>query len=462
MNSFKIMLVDDEDSQRLPIKGFLEKKGYAVVDFSSVDSAVNYFRNNMVDLIISDLKMPEKTGKDLLLEVKKINPETPVIISTAYGDVEDAVQLLKYGAEDFIQKPIELVDLLALIKNSEDKISIRIDNKLLQHNNNNDKQKSVSFSSIIYNSPIMNEVLSVAARVAASKASVLIRGESGTGKELIARAIHDSSKRSDKPFVVVNCAALPETLFESELFGHEKGAYTGASKIRVGKFEQANSGTLFIDEVGDIPLAVQVKLLRALQFGEIERLGGEKTIKTDVRIVSATNRNLEQMIKDKEFREDLLYRLNVVTIELPPLRERKSDLKSLIEHFIQKYAVINEKDISGIDRESMDLLMKFNYPGNIRELENIIQRSVVMARRNVITKNDLPPEVSLNSDSNDLNNKNSECFEIGDLNLRVEKIEKEMISKALISSEGNQVKAAEMLNISERTIRYKISKYGIK
>lgn len=458
MSTFRIILVDDEDNQRIPIKGFLEKKGYKVFDFPDADSAITFFRNNQIDLVISDMRMPGKSGKDLLIEVKEINPMVPVIISTAYGEVNDAVDLMKYGAFDYIQKPIELSDLITLIHKAENMSAIMSDNKSLIQNIHS--ENSVSFSSIIYNGSVMEEVLSIASRVAESKASVLIRGESGTGKELIARAIHDASNRNENPFVVVNCAALPETLFESELFGHEKGAFTGAVKSRSGKFEQADTGTLFIDEVGDIPLPVQVKMLRALQFGEIERLGGEKTIKTDVRIVSATNRNLEDMIQNKEFREDLLYRLNVVTIEIPPLRSRRSDIKPLIDYFLDKYASLNGKSSFNIDKESLDAMMKYSYPGNIRELENIIQRAVVMSRKSTITLDDLPPEISKFDKASA--NSDEKCFEIGDLNLKVEKLETNLIQQALDITNGNQVKAAEMLNISERTIRYKINKYGIK
>lgn len=460
MKNFRILLVDDEDNQRVPIKGFLEKKGYKIFDFSNADSALNYFRKNHIDLIISDLKMPGKSGKELLKEAKSINPNIPVIISTAYGDVDDAVELMKYGAADYIQKPIELSELLTLISKSEVQIAISDDNRNLIENIESNSN-SVSFSSIIYSGSEMAEVLSIASRVANSKASVLIRGESGTGKELIARAIHDASNRNNNPFVVVNCAALPETLFESELFGHEKGAYTGAIKSRSGKFELADTGTLFIDEVGDIPLQVQVKLLRALQFGEIERLGADKAVKTDVRIVSATNRNLEEMIEHKEFREDLLYRLNVVTIEIPPLRRRRADIQPLIHHFLKKYSEINGRNINQVDNDALDCLMKYDYPGNIRELENIIQRAVVISRRNVISVNDLPKEIVFSVDKSD-NNINNNCYDIGDLNLKVEQLESTLIKKALEITSGNQVKAAEMLNISERTIRYKISKYNIK
>lgn len=460
MNKFKILIVDDEESQRLPIKGFLEKKGYSVFDFQDVDSAMSFFKQNQIDLIITDLRMPGKTGKEMLEESKQSNPEIPVIITSAFGELDEAVKLMKFGAFDFLQKPIELIDLLDLIKKAENRADIRKDNDDF-FTNINESSVPVSFNAIITSGGEFDEILSIASRVAASKVSVLIRGESGTGKELIARAIHDASDRKSRPFVVVNCAAMPETLFESELFGHEKGSFTGAIKSRTGMFEQANGGTLFIDEVGDIPLAVQVKLLRALQFGEIQRLGGEQVIYTDVRIISATNRNLEEMIFNKDFREDLLYRLNVVTITLPPLRQRKFDIKPLIEHFIEKHSEQNNRRIDGIEKDAFDMLMKYDFPGNVRELENIIQRAVVLARKNTISIDDLPKDV-LNTQKTKLFAKNEgDCFDVGDLNLIVENIEKELINKALSASSGNQVKAATMLNISERTLRYKLKKLGI-
>jgi two-component system NtrC family response regulator len=305
----------------------------------------------------------------------------------------------------------------------------------------------------------MEEILNTSGRIAKSKASILIRGESGTGKELIARAIHLASDRSEKPFVVVNCAALPETLFESELFGHEKGAFTGAVNARIGKFEEANGGTLFIDEVGDIPLPVQVKLLRSLQFGEIQKLGSNKVLKLDVRIISATNQNLEQMISLGTFREDLLYRINVISLNLPPLRKRKIDIPVLIQHFIKKYSEINGKKVNNISAEALDFLMKYTYPGNIRELENIIQRSVVLTRDNFVKTDDLPEEI-FPRQKNMIPAEQIDETELGDLNEKVEQLEKRMIYKALDETNQNQSKAADLLNISERTLRYKLSKYG--
>ena len=456
MKNYSILLIDDEDSQREPLKGFLAKKAFQVFDASSCDAGIELLKKNPVDLVITDFKMPGKTGEDVLREVKNINPMIPVVVMTAHGNIDLAVSLMKNGAFDYIQKPIELEELLQIIDKAEERQLLISENALLK----GQLKEKYSFDSIISNSGEMEEVLNTAGRIATSKASALIRGESGTGKELVARAIHFASDRKDKPFVVVNCAAMPETLFESELFGHEKGAYTGANKQRIGKFEQADGGTLFIDEVGDIPLQVQVKLLRAVQFGEFERLGGSQLIKPDVRIITATNRNLEEMISAGEFREDLYYRFNVVTINIPPLRKRRADISPLVNYFVDKYALQNGKDVNAVSKEAMDYLMKYNFPGNVRELENIVQRAVVLTRNNIISQKDLPrldnnPQVnSFRPDFDEI--------ELGDLNAKVEELEKSMIVRALDKTDGNQVKAADILNISERTLRYKLSKYKIK
>jgi two-component system NtrC family response regulator len=453
MKNTSILLVDDEESQREPIKGYLVKKGYQVITAASFDEALLLFKDNLVDIVITDFKLQGRTGLDVLKEIKSINPMIPVVVMTAFGTIEDAVNLMKQGAFDYIQKPIELDELLLTIEKIEELSSLKSENKQLRQQLN----EKYSFDSIVSQSGDMESILNIAGRVANSKATVLVRGESGTGKELIAKAIHYSSDRKDKPFVVVNCAAMPDTLFESELFGHEKGAFTGADKIRIGKFEMADKGTLFIDEVGDIPLAVQVKLLRAIQFGQIERLGSNKTISLDVRIITATNRNLEEMIQKNEFREDLYYRFNVVQIQIPPLRSRKIDVPSLVNYFIEKYALQNEKKIKSISKEAMSCLMKYDFPGNVRELENIIQRAVVLTRSNVISLVDLPNKITepeyLEFEFN------VDKLELGDMNLKVEQMEKALIDKALKKTGGNQVKAAELLNISERTLRYKLSRY---
>ncbi len=454
-NKYKILIVDDEEAQRESIAGFIRKKGFEVFTAESVDAAMRIVSSSDPDLIISDYNMPDKNGADLLLLLKSVNPLIPVVLVTAYGTIENAVELMKNGAFDYLQKPIELKDLMLVIEKARRHSYLVSENLELKKKLN----EKYSFDSIVSNSPEMESAINTAVRVAKSKASVLIRGESGTGKELIAKAIHYSSDRADKPFIVINCAAMPDTLFESELFGHEKGAFTGADKARPGKFEQADGGTLFIDEVGDIPPQVQVKLLRAVQFGEVQRLGAKSPQIVNVRIVTATNRNLEDMIASGEFREDLFYRFNVITITLPPLRTRKSDIPFIVDFFIKKYADYNGKQISGISKEALNSLMKYNFPGNVRELENIIHRAVVLTRYHQITSEDIPEQIlcgetKCSEKYNDLS--------VGDLNEEVDRLESAMIAKALSTAGGNQVKAAGLLNISERTLRYKMQRLSLK
>jgi DNA-binding NtrC family response regulator len=453
MTDFSILVVDDEPAQRDAIAGFLRKKGFTVETAGNGESGVAHVKAHHVDLVLTDFRMPDITGEEVLQSIRSINPAIPVVVITAYGSIESAVGIMKQGAFDYIQKPVDLEELLLIIERAREHVHLVSENKLLREQ----LAERFSFSNIISMSEEMEEVLNTAGRVAGSKASVLVRGESGTGKELIARAIHQASDRSDLPFIVINCAALPESLFESELFGHEKGSFTGAERQRIGKFEQANGGTLFIDEVGDIPLPIQVKLLRALQFGHIERVGGSETLELDVRIVAATNRELESMMQEGSFREDLYYRLNVVTITIPPLRERRLDIAPLTQNFIRKYADINASDVTSISAEAMDLLMRHPFPGNVRELENIVQRAVVLTRGDTITTRDLPPTPgTLNGEQPNANA--GDLLSVGDLNVRIEQLEKTLIEKALKETDGNQVKAAELLNISERTLRYKLSK----
>ena len=452
MREFTILVVDDEAAQRESIAGFLKKKGYALLTAPAGEEGVSIVRTQHVDLVLTDYSMPDITGEDVLTKVHEINPLIPVVVITAYCSIERAVGIMKNGAFDYVQKPVELEELLIIIERAREHALLVSENRLLREQ----LAERYAFNNIISHSAEMELVLNTAGRVAASTASVLVRGESGTGKELIARAIHQASPRKDKPFVVVNCAAITESLFESELFGHEKGSFTGAERQRIGKFEQADGGTLFIDEVGDIPLAIQVKLLRALQFGQIERVGGNDTLSLDVRIVAATNRVLEEMMEDGSFREDLFYRLNVVTITIPPLRDRRGDIAPLVQEFIRKYAEQNGKDVTELSAEAMDALMRHPFPGNVRELENIIQRAVVMARDSMLTTRDLPPNLDHRKEKEPSGN--DELFTLGDLNSRVETLERMLIERALEESGGNQVKAAETLCISERTLRYKLSK----
>ncbi len=455
MAEIKLLIVDDEQAQADALAGFFKKRGYVVSTAYNLKDVNLMLESGAIDICLTDLKLKDTTGAEILTLVKKKNPHTPVIIMTAYGSVDDAVGLMKDGAFDFIQKPIDLKELTAIIARAEDNCYLVSENNQLKQ----ELECCTSFENIISHSKAMEQVLNTAARVAPSKAGVLIRGESGTGKELIAKAIHLNSPRKNKPFIVVNCAAMPDTLFESELFGHEKGSFTGAVKQRIGKFEEADGGTLFIDEAGDIPPQIQVKLLRAIQFGEIQRLGSNEIIKPDVRIIAATNRDLESMISDGEFREDLYYRFNIVTIKLPALRDRKEDVPYLINHFIKTFSEVNGKKVSSISKEALAELINYNFPGNIRELQNIIQRAVVLSRDNMVKIQDLPEEINgyANSESKDCDH-----LTLGNLNLKVENLEKSLIRKALAESGGNQVKAAELLEISERTLRYKISKYKIK
>jgi two-component system NtrC family response regulator len=452
-----ILIVDDEAPQRLILSGYLKQKKYKILEASSPEEAKKVASSNIVDLILSDLKMPGGSGIDLLKEIKKMNPEIQLVIITAHGTIENAVEAMKEGAFDYLLKPVNLDELDFLIKKIFERKNLISENKYLKEQ----LSEKYGFKGLIAYSKAMDDVLNLAARVAESKATVLIRGESGTGKEILAKAIHYASPRADNPFVAVNCAALNENLLESEMFGHEKGSFTGADKQKRGRFELADTGTLFLDEVGDLPPSTQIKLLRVLQEGQFERVGGTSTLYTDVRIISATNRNIEQLISENKFREDLYYRLNVVTINIPPLRERREDLIHLIEHFLKKYITDTRKEKAEFSKEALDILMKYDYPGNVRELENIVHHSVVLAREEIITTDDLPGNLRIQK--NDL--KNIESFPDNEglsFTEQVENLEKKLIFRALDKSGGNQTKAAKMLGISERNLRYRLNKWGIK
>ncbi len=448
-----ILIIDDEKSQRDILTGYLKKKGYEIFSASSGEEGIKAARENLIDIILSDFKMPDKTGLEVLEEVKKINPEISFVIITAFGTVENAVKAMRLGASDYISKPVNLDELDILLERIIEHKNLKSENELLK----NQLQEKYKITSVVSNSPRMAEVISVASRVADSKATVLITGESGTGKEVLAKAIHFVGPRRDKPFIAVNIPALSANLIESELFGHEKVSFTGADKMKKGRFEIADKGTIFLDEIGDIPPSTQVKLLRVLQEQQIERVGSTENINIDVRVIAATNRNLEAKIKEGTFREDLFYRLNIVSINIPPLRERKEDILTLIEFFIEKYSKENGKDKLEISREAVDQLLKYNYPGNVRELENIIERAVVLARGSLITLNDLPFNIKdfVNED------KLTGAAE-GDLTEQVEALEKRLIFDALKQTNGNQTQAGKILGLTERNLRYKLKKYGIK
>lgn len=453
MKNYSILIIDDEETQRSILKGYLEKKGYKIYSASSGTEGIDLIRRNMIDIVLSDYKMPDKTGLEVLETVKEINPEISFVILTAYGTIENAVKAMRLGAFDYISKPVDLDELDLLLERIIENKNLKSEILLLK----NQLKEKFKIDSFISQSPKMEEVLSIAARSAGSKATVLITGESGTGKEVLAKAIHYASSRKDKPFVAVNIPALPETLLESELFGHEKGAFTGADKAKKGRFELADGGTIFLDEIGDIPLNLQVKLLRVLQEHQIERVGSVENINIDVRIIAATHQNLEQKIKDGSFREDLYYRLNIVSLYLPPLRERKEDILPLIDHFVEKYSKENNKKKLSLSKEAVDLLIKYNFPGNVRELENAIERAVVLCRSDVITVNDLPNVIKgFKAEKEIVTNENTSLIE------QVEALEKKLIFDALSKTNGNQSQAGRMLGLTERNLRYKMQKYEIK
>jgi two-component system NtrC family response regulator len=446
MDRASILIVEDEAAQRSLLSGLLRKEGYAVGEAGTGADALEVFKKDVFELVLLDYKLPDTDGLTLLKKFKEINPEVEVIMVTAFGSIENAVGALKAGATEYLTKPIDLDDLLFKIKKTEEKTYLVRENRVLKETLK-DRFKSEDF---VYQSEKMHEVASLIVRIASTDSTCIINGESGVGKEVVVDLLHSLSDRKDNPLIKVNCAAIPETLLESELFGYEKGAFTGAYQRKAGKFEVANKGTIFLDEIGDIPLILQSKLLRVLQEREVERLGGLHSVKVDVRIVTATNKNLEEEVKKGAFREDLYYRLNVVSIRVPPLRERKEDILLLIDFFLKKYNARHKKNIKGVTREVRDILMKYDYPGNVRELENITERAVVLTRGDYISKEDLP---AFSGDTKDLLEKN--------MKETVETIERNMMLDALVSSEWVQTKAASILGLSERMLRYKIKKYKI-
>lgn len=452
MSNFSILIIDDEESQVQSLKTFLSKREYKIFTANSGERGYDIASSNLIDIVLTDFKMPGWDGFTVLTKIKELNPEIDVVVMTAYGTIENAVNLMKTGAFDYLIKPIDLDELENILSKIKERKYLIKENQLLKAQ----LFDRFRFEGIVTQSAKMQNVLSTAARVANSKTTVLIRGESGTGKELIAKAIHYSSPRKDNPFITVNIASLSENLLESELFGHEKGSFTGAVNHRIGRFEEADKGTIFIDEVGEIPQQVQVKLLRAIQFGEIQRIGSNESKKVDVRIVAATHRNLEEMIKNGSFREDLYYRLNVVAITLPPLRDRKEDISILCDHFLKMASSASGKEIKGISREALDTLIKYNFPGNIRELENIIERAVVLTRSDVIITDDLPVLRDIESGPAALNPLDLEHG----YDAKMKSFESAMINEALKRTGGNKSAAARLLGITERHLRSRLERIG--
>jgi DNA-binding NtrC family response regulator len=444
-----ILVVDDEEAQRTVLAGFLRKRGFEVLASASVDEALKLAASRTIDLVLTDLKMPGRTGVDLLDGIREINPEVPVVLMTAFGTVASAVDAMKHGAADFLTKPIDLDQLEVLVARTLERRALVSENRELRRQ----VESRYRLSGLETSNARMAEAINTAARAASSRATILIRGESGTGKELLARAIHYASPRAKNPLVAVNVAALPETLLESELFGHDRGSFTGADREHRGRFELADGGTLFLDEIGDLPRSTQVKLLRGLQEQAFERLGGSRTIRVDVRVIAATNRDLDAMVRAGEFREDLYYRLNVVSIDIPPLRDRREDIPLLVDAFLKRFSAESGSRATGVSREAMDLLLKHGYPGNVRELENLVHRAVVLARGPLITTADLPLH---------LQEMKSEEPSARTFVERVAEFERALIVEALGHADGVQTKAAKALGMSERHLRYKLQKYGIK
>ena len=446
-----ILIVDDEKSLRGFLVIMLEEEGYQVVTSPSVEKAIKLIRENSFDLVLTDIRMGRSNGIDVLDAARKILLDTPVVMMTAYASAETAVTAMKKGAYDYISKPFKIEDIQLIVKNALEKKKLTEENRFLKTALND----RFHLANIIGKSGPIQKIFDLVDKVAQSSATVLITGESGTGKELIAKAIHFNGSRKNYPFVSINCGAMPENLLESELFGHEKGAFTSADSLKLGLMESANKGSFFLDEVGDAPLSTQVKLLRVLQEHEIMRLGGTQSIPVDLRIIAATNSNLSDLVEQKSFREDLYYRLNVIPIHLPPLRERREDIPDLVECFIKKY------NMQGIDQDALTVFEQYSWPGNVRELENVIERAVVLETEERIRKTSLPDELlgQLSPDKNQVPELDQNNI---DLERTLDQIEKKMIANALIRSDGIINKAAKKLNLSFRSMRYRIEKHKLK
>lgn len=453
----KILVADDEQSMREFLDIMLRKEGYKVTLASNGEEVLKLIEKDIFDLVLLDIRMPRIDGLSALKRIKSVSPDTIVIMITAYASADTAIRAMKEGAYDYIIKPFKIEEIKLIIKNALEKKNLQNENTLLKKV----VRDRFHFENIIGQSPKMIAIYELLEKVSPTKTNILITGESGTGKELIAKAIHFNSPRKDKPFVTLNCGAIPETLIESELFGHMKGAFTDAIATKKGLFEIADGGTIFLDEISELPLLMQVKLLRVLQDKEFKRVGGTEDIKVDVRIISATNKDLEEAVREKRFREDLFYRLNVIQIKLPPLRERKEDIPLLAEHFLKRYAQELNKNISRISPEALRILLDYDYPGNVRELQNIIERAVALETSNELTPNNLNSylegQLSLKKTPIDLEIPNEGI----DLEKFVSEIEKTLIIKALDKTKGIKKKAAELLHINFRSMRYRLEKYGL-
>jgi len=451
----KILIVDDDPGHLVSVKTIIRSWGYIVETADDGSVAVQMVKSSPVDLILMDVRMTKMSGIEALKQIKVYNPTIPIIIMTAYSSVGSAVEAIRSGAYDYLIKPLDFEVLKLTIERASEHAGLREENRALKKH----LQTDYDIANIIGRSQPMKKLLEMMSMIAPSEATALITGESGTGKELIARSLHFNSPRKEKPLVVVNCAAITETLLESELFGHEKGSFTGADKRREGRFMQADRGSMFLDEIGETSSTMQAKLLRVLQEKEIQRVGGEETLKVDVRIIAATNKDLEKEVAEGNFREDLFYRLNVMPLNVPPLRERQEDIPLLAQHFLRKFADKNRKAIKGFVPMAMDMLVNYVWPGNVRELENAIERAVILATGEHITEAQLP--LNITEQYEDLELRPTGAAQILDGTHSLEDIEKEAILAALAASNGNKAEAARRLGITRKTLHNKLKSYGL-
>src|SRR5450432_4853982 len=450
-----VLIIEDEAKMRRLLELSLTEDGFATLSAADAEAGLKFLRENTVDLVITDLKLPGMGGLEFLQTAKRLNSALPVVVMTAFGTVETAVEAMKAGASDYVLKPFALSEMLMVIHKELDVSKLREENRSLREA----LGRRYTHPNIVAQSPKMQEALALVERVAQTNSTVLIGGETGVGKDLIARAIHEKSRRASFPFIKINSTAIPENLLESELFGYEKGAFTGATTSKPGKFELADKGTLFLDEIGDVPPAIQVKLLRVLQEREFERLGGTKTHKVDVRLVAATNRDLRAALEEGTFREDLYYRLNVVPIDIPPLREHKEDIPELVKHFVDRFAAGNDRDIRGVTPGALNLLIDYHWPGNVRQLENTIERAVALsseASGNMIDVADIHLDSPRGKSAAPAGNN---FLPEG---MTLEQWEEEMIREALRRASGNKSQAARLLGLSRNALRYRLGKMGVE